>query len=95
MVVKLFYTLMKLARKSRDFNPWMDRAFLIVSIIKCIFYCFYVFFCELFLKYSKEVKNMRKTEMKYMLGLKMRAFPNHRQETIIKKNMDASRFIYN
>lgn len=33
--------------------------------------------------------------MKYMLGLKMRAFPSHKQELIIKKNLDASRFIYN
>ncbi|MBP2058063.1 putative transposase [Lactobacillus colini] len=38
---------------------------------------------------------MRKTEMKYMLGLKMRAFPNHKQEAIIKKNTDTARFIYN
>ena len=38
---------------------------------------------------------MRKTEMKYMLGLKMRAFPSHKQEKIIKKNMDTARFIYN
>ncbi|WP_242450195.1 transposase [Lactobacillus sp. LL6] len=38
---------------------------------------------------------MRKTEMKYMLGLKMRAFPNHKQKKIIKKNTDASRFVYN
>ena len=38
---------------------------------------------------------MMKIEMKYMMGLKMRIYPNRRQEKIFWKNINTSRFIYN
>lgn len=38
---------------------------------------------------------MMKNEMEYMMGLKMRVYPNRRQEEIFWKNINASRFIYN
>ena len=36
-----------------------------------------------------------KNEMEYMMGLKMRIYPNRRQEKVFWKNINASRFVYN
>ena len=38
---------------------------------------------------------MMKNEMEYMMGLKMRIYPNRRQEKVFWKNINASRFVYN
>ena len=38
---------------------------------------------------------MAKNEVTNMMGLKMRIYPNHRQEEIFWKNINASRFVYN
>ncbi|WP_338434444.1 transposase [Ligilactobacillus saerimneri] len=37
----------------------------------------------------------KKSSLPYMMGLKLRMFPNHKQEIILWKNINASRFIYN
>lgn len=38
---------------------------------------------------------MPKTKLPYMQGIKMRAFPSRNQIKILRKNLDAARFIYN
>ncbi|WP_056986756.1 RNA-guided endonuclease TnpB family protein, partial [Ligilactobacillus equi] len=38
---------------------------------------------------------MPQVELPYMMGLKLRMYPNHKQEQVAWKNINASRFIYN
>ncbi len=37
----------------------------------------------------------KKDDLPYMMGLKLRLYPNWKQEKILWKNLNASRFIYN
>lgn len=38
---------------------------------------------------------MPQVKLPYMMGLKLRMYPNHRQQAILWKNINAARFIYN